>query len=325
MFGKVSGTRLDKLRRCEVLRNADRKLHVSFVQRVITVTGILIALAVPAAGQVLTSRVDGTVQDQSGAVIPGASVTLTNVDTNISLEAETNEVGLYVFPQAPAGPYTITTKLSGFKSTALEGIQIEVDTPATIDIVLEVGVVDETVVVTASQPAMNTVNAEINTNLNREQVKELPLNGRSVTQLALTQAGVTSRGGHPFGFHQWNPRHLQQLHARRHQQPGHVHSNGCSFRGHSSAGKLHRGDQHHDRQLGGRCRAGCIADPVRHPFRKQHVSRGSLLLQPKRRSQREHLLQQRRRDQEREGPDPPVRLQRGRPRREGQALFLLQL
>jgi hypothetical protein len=165
------------------------------VHRVITVTGILIALAVPAAGQVLTSRVDGTVQDQSAAVIPGASVTLTNVETNLSLETETNEVGLYVFPQAPAGPYTITTQLSGFKSTVLEGIQIEVDTPATIDIVLEVGVVDETVVVTASQPAMNTVNAEINTNLNREQVKELPLNGRSVTQLALTQAGVTSPGG----------------------------------------------------------------------------------------------------------------------------------
>ena len=177
-----------------MLRKAARQLSVSFFQRVITVTGILIALAIPAAGQVLTSRVDGTVQDQSGAVIPGASVTLTNVETNISLEAETNEVGLYVFPQAPAGPYTITTKLSGFKSTVLEGIQIEVDTPATIDIVLEVGVVDETVVVTASQPAMNTVNAEINTNLNREQVKELPLNGRNVTQLALTQAGVTSRG-----------------------------------------------------------------------------------------------------------------------------------
>ncbi len=178
-----------------MLQKADRKLHVSFFHKVITVTGVLMALAVPAAGQVLTSRVDGTVQDQSGAVIPGASVTLTNVDTNISLEVETNEVGLYVFPQAPAGPYTITTKLSGFKSTVLEGIQIEVDTPATIDIILEVGVVDETVVVTASQPAMNTVNAEINTNLNREQVKELPLNGRSVTQLALTQAGVTSRGG----------------------------------------------------------------------------------------------------------------------------------
>ena len=181
-----------------MLRKAARQLSVSFFQRVITVTGILIAVAVavavPAAGQVLTSRVDGTVQDQSGAVIPGASVTLTNVETNISLETETNEVGLYVFPQVPAGPYIITTKLSGFKSTVLEGIQIEVDTPATIDIVLEVGVVDETVVVTASQPAMNTVNAEINTNLNRAQVKELPLNGRSVTQLALTQAGVTGPG-----------------------------------------------------------------------------------------------------------------------------------
>ena len=112
-----------------------------------------------------------------------------------------------MFPQAPAGPYTITTQLSGFKSTVLEGIQVEVDTPATVNIVLEVGVVDETVVVTASQPAMNTVNAEINTNLNRAQVKELPLNGRNVIQLALTQAGVTSRSG-ARGFHQWNSRHL---------------------------------------------------------------------------------------------------------------------
>ena len=171
------------------------QLTFSLVQRVITVAGILIAVAIPATGQVLTSRVDGTLQDQSGAVIPGASVTLTNVATNVALETETNEVGLYVFPQAPAGPYTITTQLSGFKSTVLEGIQVEVDTPATVNIVLEVGVVDETVVVTASQPAMNTVNAEINTNLNRAQVKELPLNGRNVAQLALTQAGVTSRSG----------------------------------------------------------------------------------------------------------------------------------
>ena len=178
-----------------MLHKPVRQLTFSLVQRVITVAGILIAVAIPATGQVLTSRVDGTLQDQSGAVIPGASVTLTNVATNVALETETNEVGLYVFPQVPAGPYTITTQLSGFKSIVLEGIQVEVDTPATVNIVLEVGVVDETVVVTASQPAMNTVNAEINTNLNRAQVKELPLNGRNVIQLALTQAGVTSRGG----------------------------------------------------------------------------------------------------------------------------------
>ena len=64
-----------------MLHKAVRQLNFSLVQRVITVTGILFAVAIPATGQVLTSRVDGTLQDQSGAVIPGASVTMTNVET----------------------------------------------------------------------------------------------------------------------------------------------------------------------------------------------------------------------------------------------------
>ncbi len=168
-----------------------------FIKRIVALTGILFVVAIPAAAQVLTSRVDGTVQDQTGAVIPGVSVTLTNVETNVARETVTNDDGLYVFPQAPRGSYRIAAQLSGFKTAVIEGIQVELDTPASVDLVMEVGVLTQTVVVTAAeaQAVINETNAEINTNLNREQVKDLPLNGRSVTQLALTQAGVTSRSG----------------------------------------------------------------------------------------------------------------------------------
>ena len=159
--------------------------------------GFFFAVAIPAVGQVLTAGVDGTVRDQSGAFIPGVAVKLTNVDTNAARETVTNDTGLFVFPQVPQGSYQMTAQLPGFKTAVIEGVRVALDTPASVDIILEVGEVHETISVTAAeaQSVVNDISAEINTNLNREQVKELPLNGRGVAQLALTQAGVTSRGG----------------------------------------------------------------------------------------------------------------------------------
>ncbi len=159
--------------------------------------GILLAASIPAVGQVLTASVDGTVRDPTGALIPGAEVTLTNTETNATREAVTNDTGRFVFPQVPRGLYRIATEMPGFSTAVVEGVQVAVDTPATVDIVLEVGTVAQTITVTAAevQAVVNSVNAEINTHLEREQIQDLPLNGRSVTQLVLTQAGVTSAGG----------------------------------------------------------------------------------------------------------------------------------
>ena len=166
-------------------------------KRMIAFAGILFAVANPASGQLLTSRVDGSVQDESGAVIPGASVTMTNVDTEALRETVTNDRGLFVFPQVPPGAYRVEVRPAGFRTTLIEDVRVELNAPTSIDVVVQVGVLTQTVVVTATetQSLVNAVNAEINTNLSREQVQELPLNGRSVTQLALTQAGVTSPGG----------------------------------------------------------------------------------------------------------------------------------
>ncbi len=180
-----------------MFRRPVRQLTFPPIKSIVAFAGILFTVAIPATGQVITSRVDGTVRDQTGAIIPGVSVTLTNVETNAARETVTNESGLYVIPQVSQGSYRVEAKLSGFKTAVVEGVRIELATPATVDIVVEVGVVTQTVVVTAAaaQAVVNEINAEINTNLNREQVKELPLNGRNVIQLALTQAGVTSPGG----------------------------------------------------------------------------------------------------------------------------------
>ena len=136
-------------------------------------------------------------QDEAGGVIPGASVTMTQIDTEVERETVTNDRGLYLFPQIPAGTYRVEAAVPGFRTTVIEDVRVALSTPASIDIVVEVGGVAETVFVAAAeaQSLMNTANAEINTNLSREQVSELPLNGRSVIQLALTQAGVTSPGG----------------------------------------------------------------------------------------------------------------------------------
>ena len=180
-----------------MLHRPVRNLTFLFIKRVIPFMGFFFAVAIPAVGQVLTAGVDGTVRDQSGAFIPGVAVKLTNVDTNAARETVTNDTGLFVFPQVPQGSYQMTAQLPGFKTAVIEGVRVALDTPASVDIILEVGEVHETISVTAAeaQSVVNDISAEINTNLNREQVKELPLNGRNVAQLALTQAGVTSRGG----------------------------------------------------------------------------------------------------------------------------------
>ena len=161
------------------------------------VTGIVLAAAVQAAAQPLTSRVEGTVRDATGAVLPGASVTMTQVDTQVTQETTTDGRGLYLFPRVTAGSYRVEASLAGFTTTVVEDVRVALNAPTSVDVVLAVGEVTETVTVAAAGPQslLNMASAELNTNLSREQVRDLPLNGRNVTQLALTQAGVTGPSG----------------------------------------------------------------------------------------------------------------------------------
>jgi hypothetical protein len=150
----------------------------------------------PASAQITTSRVDGVVTDASGGVVPGATVTLINNGTELAAEKLTNDNGLYVFPQVGAGNYRITVEMTGFKVAMVDGIIVGVNVPRTVNIQLEVGDVSQSIEVTADLAGslINTVNAELNTVVDRKQIESLPLIGRNPTDFALMQAGVTGRG-----------------------------------------------------------------------------------------------------------------------------------
>lgn len=163
-------------------------------RRVFWLITLVVALSASVFAQVTTSRLDGSVKDQTGAVIPEATIVLTNMETNAAATTKTNELGVFVFAQVSAGRYSVSAEAPGFKKFVVENVKIDVSIPATVNFTLEVGEVTDVVEVTASegQTVINTVNAELNTLVSRRQILDLPLNGRNPLELAGLQAGVTT-------------------------------------------------------------------------------------------------------------------------------------
>jgi len=135
-------------------------------------------------------RLAGTVFDSSGGVLPGVSVTVTNVATNQSQSATTTATGVFVFPAMQPGPYKVTIELQGFKTATYRDVQINVGQEYSLTAKLEVGGVSETVEVTAGSTLVQTTTPEVSQTVQQRQVLELPLPGRDMTQLIKLQAGV---------------------------------------------------------------------------------------------------------------------------------------
>jgi len=132
-----------------------------------------------------TAQINGTVKDQSGAVLPGVEVTVTQTDTGVKRSTVTNETGSYVLPNLPIGPYRLESSLPGFRTYTQTGIVLQVSANPTINPVLEVGQVTEQVEVQADAALVETRSAGIGTVVDNQRVLELPLNGRNVTELIL--------------------------------------------------------------------------------------------------------------------------------------------
>src|SRR5438132_12538579 len=112
-----------------------------------TLLSILFALlcVVAAYGQAVNTTILGTVTDTSGAAVPNARVTIAEVNTGITRNANTNESGNYIFPNLPPGKYTVTVDLTGFKRVARSNVDALVNTIARVDMTLEPGEVNETI------------------------------------------------------------------------------------------------------------------------------------------------------------------------------------
>ncbi len=141
-----------------------------------------------------TTSLRGVVTDATGAVIPGSVVSLTNSGTGFKRQALTGEDGVYQFLQAPPGTYQVAVEKAGFATTTRDNVQLQVNTPGTLDLRMDVGATSDIVNVEADATAINTVDASIGNPFSEQQVRQLPLETRNVVELLSLQVGVTPTG-----------------------------------------------------------------------------------------------------------------------------------
>src|SRR6266516_4797871 len=140
-----------------------------------------------------TAQISGAVRDQSGAVLPGVEVTATQTDTGIVRTAVTNETGSYVLPNLAVGPFRLEAALPGFRTFVQTGIVLQVNSSPVINPVLEVGQVTEQVEVQANASLVDTRSTAVGQVIENQRILELPLEGRSVTDL-ITISGAAVQG-----------------------------------------------------------------------------------------------------------------------------------
>lgn len=141
--------------------------------------------------QTVEGRINGTVTDAAGSVIPGAEVVLKGLDTGFERKTTTSATGTYFMPSIPPGRYSLTVTMQGFQTYVVPDFRLDVNQARTIDAQLSVGVVTQTVEVKAQAIALNTTDATIGSVIQHQQMVELPLSGRNFTQLILLVPGAS--------------------------------------------------------------------------------------------------------------------------------------
>jgi hypothetical protein len=160
---------------------------------------LAVLLSVCAAfGQSTTGSLLGTVQDTSGAAVPGATVSAINTETNQRVDTKSAADGKYVIAPLPPGPYRLEANATGFKRFLQEGIVLQVQQQARQDIQLSVGELSESVTVTADASTLETTNATIGKVVSNKAIMELPLNSRNVYSLIYLTPGVAGSIGNNY-------------------------------------------------------------------------------------------------------------------------------
>jgi len=156
------------------------------------IAGLFLLLLFPSisAAQFDAATVLGTVRDSSGAVVPGATVTLKNVATGITATSVTDEHGDYQFFNARVGTYSVRAELQGFSVAEAENFAVTVNARQRVDLTLKLGTVGETVVVSGAAQLLETESSDRGQVIHKEQIVNLPLNGRAYADLALLSPGV---------------------------------------------------------------------------------------------------------------------------------------
>src|SRR5579864_7598764 len=168
----------------------------------------LLLSALPSRPQEVTARLSGTVKDSAGGVVPEAALTATNSSTGVVTRTTSGGSGDYVFPALAPGTYTLSVEKAGFTTGVMSGISLNVDQKASLDVVLQVGQVTQSVNVEAAAPLVDSSSASMGTVVDEQPILDLPLNLRRTGALALvvpgtvdtTNRSLTSATGNGSGF-----------------------------------------------------------------------------------------------------------------------------
>jgi hypothetical protein len=166
-----------------------KRSHVSCVIFVLMLV-LGSVLAIPVHADNLYASIRGTVIDPSGAVVPEAKLTATNVATGLSYSATSSKDGVFEFLQLPIGDYSVKVERSGFKTYTEERIHLDLDQIFNLRVTMQLGGATETITVEANSAQVETTNMQLAATVTANQIVELPLNGRNWTQLMQLQPGV---------------------------------------------------------------------------------------------------------------------------------------
>ncbi len=170
-------------------------MGIAMFRRLIFAIGtIFVVFAVSRVGvaQTTTARITGTVTDTTGAVLPGAQVTVTNIETGVRRTVVTDDQGRFAAAQLPPGSYDTTVTVTGFETLLRQGITLTVGQDANLSLTMTVGAVTQQMTVTGEAPMVNTSSSSVSGVVDEKRIEELPLNGRDFSQLPLVQPGVSA-------------------------------------------------------------------------------------------------------------------------------------
>jgi len=167
------------------------------MKRIVALSAALLLLFAPGSSVAQTSfgTITGIIRDSSGAVLPDAAIIVTNEQTGLSRQATTDANGAYTVPSLPPAVYTVSAELKGFKKGVAAKLNLEVTQTLRVDIALQVGEISQTVEVQAEAPLLQSETSTVGTVIENKQVVELPLNGRSFTELTYLIPGAVREGG----------------------------------------------------------------------------------------------------------------------------------
>ncbi|RPJ64473.1 MAG: TonB-dependent receptor, partial [Acidobacteria bacterium] len=176
-----------------------RRAPSSLAPVVFLATLVLVSMS-SLQGQI-TSSIRGTVSEQTGGVIPGVEVSVTNPETNEKRTTTTNDVGYYSFPALPPGQYEVRAEMPGFKTWTQKGVALSLNRNARIDIKLEIGELVQELVVQSDAPLVETTTSELGAVVDQKKITQLPILGRNTLSLvSLVPGSQGLQEGNAQGF-----------------------------------------------------------------------------------------------------------------------------